>query len=372
MSESKLKQEPVLQASVGFHRFWGGWVCVLAGVVVVTTLVFNTLFELATLKFYSLRGGAAFALFVFLAWIVWFPVLGCCCTSCNNLFCAWFPEHLDRVGLGHFPVPFVMRAKHDGEGLEVKRGRSSTFHLDMHDAVVVEVSEPYIWHYHSGGSKGGGYHHRMAWSGLMSGVDVKTTYRRLSTFDDVGSIEELSGFKGAPIVHCFLPGSRVEGFRRWLRLGLVKTGCRVEQAGAKDFAWLSRETFRCSEIRELFKLRDRISPSPCKTQTMTHQQHVTAAIENALSSLSISSSGGAATSLDDIEIIEQKDAGTMQIGGIFSAHATESREGPDVQSSWTFAQDDTSGDVSSAHGTENREGRAVQSRWSFAHDDSAL
>ena len=356
MVESKLKQEPVLQASVGFHRFWGCWVCVLAGVVVVTTLG-------------CLRGGAAFALLVFLAWIAWFPVLGCCCTSCNNLYCAWFPEHLDRVGLGHFPVPFVVRAKHGGEGLEVKRGRNSTFDLVTHDAVVVEVSEPYIWHNFGGhGSKGGGYHHRMAWSGLMSGVDVKTTYRCLSTFDDVGSIEELSGFKGAPIFHCFLPGYRVEGFRRWLRLGLVRNGCRVEQADAKDFAWLSRETFRCSEIRELFKLRDKISPSPCKTQTMAHQQHVTAAVENALNSLSISSSGGAATSLDDepgIEIIEQKDAGTIQNRDIFSMV-------PDVQSWWTFAQDDTSGDVSSAHGTENREGHAVQSRWSFAQDDTAL
>jgi hypothetical protein len=65
MGESKLKQEPVIQASVGFHRFWGGWVCILAGVVVVTTLV-------------CLWGGAAFAFFVFLAWLAWFPGLGCC------------------------------------------------------------------------------------------------------------------------------------------------------------------------------------------------------------------------------------------------------------------------------------------------------
>jgi hypothetical protein len=117
----------------------------------------------------------------------------------------------------------------------------------------------------------------------------------------------------------------------------VKPGCRVEQAEAKDFTWLSRNTYRCPDIRELFKLRDNIN---CINA---------GGMENAPSSLSMDSSRGAlgllsfaAIALDDIEIIEQKGAaGTMQSGGVSSAHGTGSLENPIVQSRIVFAQDDT-------------------------------
>ena len=279
-------ERTLLRASVGSLRYRAYWIGMFSSFLASIVIWCNSIGAGAP-------GGVHCVYFVLIAiasLVVWFPILGCCMTSCNEFPWSFFPNWLEMlVGPGNPPVTFTVVGG-DATELSVVVGGplfpKKRFPLGgVVGFDVYEESAAYEWSYHENGRNHGGGGHYLRTLGRLS---------RSTTEPNAEIIASLSGCKSAldptfecaciPSSCCVPGGSESKlytkkgyrtGHQRWLRLGMT---LRVEDPD-QAFVKLSRKVYQARDAAALFGLlaklrgflKERHSQGNTNTNTNGHQ-----------------------------------------------------------------------------------------------------
>ena len=254
-------ERTLLRASVGSLRYRAYWIGMFSLFLASIVVWCNSIGAGAP-------GGVNCVYFVFIAiasLVVWFPILGCCMTSCNELPWSFFPNWLEMlVGPGNPPVTFTVVGGDATElsvvvgGLLFPKKRFPLGGVVGFD--VYEESAAYEWSYHDNKRDHGGGGHYSRRLGRPSRSIIEPNAEIIASLSSCKSALN-PAFECAHIPSsCCVPGGSESklytkqgyrtGHRRWLRLGMT---LRVEDPD-EAFVKLSRKVYQARDAAALFDL----------------------------------------------------------------------------------------------------------------------